>query len=488
MSIKILLVDDSELMRAGIRAKLETIEDFEIIGEAVDGVDAIAKVGEMQPDVVVMDINMPNLSGIEATAEILVVDPDIKIIGLSIHSGEHYVKGMLKAGAKAYLLKDDVPDELIRAINKVVNGEMYLSSTITEVALKEDEKKDHTEDIIILQTKLHRPTIMDSYVLRKKIVDKLENNIKMPLSVITAGAGYGKSVAVRQWIEHSSYNHTWLSMDEEHNDFRTFLVYLCAAIEKIAPGTLEATKDLIKEENLPPFRLIFNTLINEICEINKHFILVLDDFQEINEKNIHHLFDTWLRFPPPNIHLAIISRLDPLLKINSLRNNNQMIEIRMNDLSFSDDEVADLFKKLLEIDLDHQTIELLQDETKGWIVGLRMASMLIEDKENLDNILDTLKTGFISTSNHLISIESAKHVYKIGQKHSHEPFTLTPGELTVLQCLADGLSNKEIAAKLFKSIHTIKKHITNMFDKMDIHKRQGLVSKGIELGFLEKKN
>ena len=61
------------------------------------------------------------------------------------------------------------------------------------------------------------------------------------------------------------------------------------------------------------------------------------------------MFDTWLRFPPPNIHLAIISRLDPLLKINSLRNNNQMIEIRMNDLSFSDDEVADLFKKLLEI-------------------------------------------------------------------------------------------------------------------------------------------
>lgn len=487
MSIKILIVDDSELMRAGIRTKLESVKDFEIIAEAVDGLDAIAKVDENELDVVVMDINMPNLSGIAAAERILNINPDIKIIGLSIHSGEHFVKGMLKAGAKAYLLKDDVPDELIRAIHKVYSGEMYLSSAITAVALKEGRAKEQIEKPIILKTKLIGPALLKSYTIRKNIIEKLEKNCFMPFSLISAGAGYGKTIAVGQWLEKTDHRYTWLSLDEEHNDFRTFLLYLCAAIEKLFPDTLKATRVLIIKDDLPDPKVIFNTLINEIYDINEHFILVLDDFQIVHEKAILHFFNEWLRYPPPKVHLSIISRRDPQLKINSLRNNNQMTEIRMNDLSFGNDEIADLFKNLPGVELNDQIMELLQDKTGGRIIGLKMALLTIEDNDDYDNILKGLENNLSSDWTYKIAPEISNQEYKNDKKYKLDLIKLTPRELTVLQCLSDGLTNQEIADKLFNSVNTVKKHITNMFVKMDVHNRVNLVLKGFEKGFLEKK-
>jgi ATP/maltotriose-dependent transcriptional regulator MalT/CheY-like chemotaxis protein len=487
MSVKILIVDDSELMRTGIRTKLERVKDFEIIAEAVDGLDAIVKVGENELDVVVMDINMPNLTGIEATDKILNINPDLKIIGLSIHSGRHFVNGMLEVGAKAYLLKDDVPDELIRAIHKVYNGEMYLSSAITEVALNKEKMKKQKENIIILKTKLIGPTLLESYTIRKNIIEKLEKNSFKPFSLILAGSGYGKTIAVGQWLERTDCHCTWLSMDEEHNDFRTFLLYLCAAIEKLFPDTLIATRALIIEDDLPDFNVIYNTIINEIYDINERFILVLDDFQVVHEKDIFHFFNKWLSFPPPKAHLSIISRRDPQLKINSLRNNNQITEIRMNELSFDNDEIADLYRSLLGTELDDQIMELLQDKTGGWIIELIMALKNIEVNNDYDNILKVLEDNFSSDWTYQLAIEVSKQEHEKDKKYMLDIVKLTPKELVVLQCLSDGLTNQEIADKLFNSVNTVKKHITNMFIKMGIHNRLNLVLKGVEMGFLEKK-
>ena len=99
MNTKILIVDDHPFTRAGIRAILETNKSLKVVGEAVDGNDALIKVSELNPEIIVMDINMPNLSGIDATAEILKTSARAKIIALSIHSGEQLVQEMLDAGA-----------------------------------------------------------------------------------------------------------------------------------------------------------------------------------------------------------------------------------------------------------------------------------------------------------------------------------------------------------------------------------------------------
>jgi two-component system response regulator DegU len=155
MKAKILIVDDHPYTRNGIKAIIEASNKFMIAGEAVDGNDAVIKVKEKQPDIVIMDINMPGLSGVEATKRILSENNHVKIIAFSIFSEGYFVKEMLNAGATGYILKDNAPDELLRAIDNVIKGRMFLSSNVTQAALK---KENH---LVLLQTKLHRPPVMD---------------------------------------------------------------------------------------------------------------------------------------------------------------------------------------------------------------------------------------------------------------------------------------------------------------------------------------
>jgi len=107
----VLLVDDHPLIRQGLRALLEGEENIAVAGEAGDGQEAIDQVKTLVPDVTIMDISMPNINGIEATRRILSEAPETRIIALSIHSEKRFVDEMLRAGARAYILKDSVPEE-----------------------------------------------------------------------------------------------------------------------------------------------------------------------------------------------------------------------------------------------------------------------------------------------------------------------------------------------------------------------------------------
>ena len=130
MKATILLVDDHAMFRDGVKGLLER-SGFEVIGEAGDGRQALAAVRELSPDLVIMDITMPNVDGIEATREIMTNSPDTRVIALSIHGGKRFVENMLQAGATGYVLKDSVPEQLVDAVHAVLKGETYLSPTIT---------------------------------------------------------------------------------------------------------------------------------------------------------------------------------------------------------------------------------------------------------------------------------------------------------------------------------------------------------------------
>ena len=123
MPITILLVDDHPLFRKGLRLLFDEERDMKVVGEAGDGEEAISRVRELSPDVVVMDISMPGLNGIEATRQILTEAPETKVLALSIQGGKQFVKDMLEAGAAGYILKDSVPEELTDAVRKVRQGQ-----------------------------------------------------------------------------------------------------------------------------------------------------------------------------------------------------------------------------------------------------------------------------------------------------------------------------------------------------------------------------
>lgn len=141
MSIRILLADDHGIIRQGLRSLLEKEPDMQVVGEAEDGRKAIELVNECSPDIVIMDITMPNLNGVEATRHITGESSKSKVIALSIHSNRRFVADMLKAGASGYILKECLSDELVQAIRTVAGGGRYLSPRITDVVIDDYVKR-----------------------------------------------------------------------------------------------------------------------------------------------------------------------------------------------------------------------------------------------------------------------------------------------------------------------------------------------------------
>jgi DNA-binding NarL/FixJ family response regulator len=131
-TIRVLIAEDHALVRAGFRALLDTLPEIEVVAEASNGYETIEQVNKLQPDVVLMDISMPRMNGVEATQRINRDFPQVRVIILSMHATEEYVLQVLRVGAVGYLLKDTAPAEFNLAIRAVANGETYLCSGVAQ--------------------------------------------------------------------------------------------------------------------------------------------------------------------------------------------------------------------------------------------------------------------------------------------------------------------------------------------------------------------
>jgi len=157
--IRILLADDHTVMRNGLRLLLERQPNLSVVGEASDGREAVRTAESVSPDVVVMDIAMPNLNGIEAARQIATARPETAIVILSMHSDESYVIRALKAGARAYLLKDSAEGDLIAAIHAITEGKSFFSPAISRILVEDymrQLEQRHVEDTYELLTTRER--------------------------------------------------------------------------------------------------------------------------------------------------------------------------------------------------------------------------------------------------------------------------------------------------------------------------------------------
>jgi len=135
--IRIVLADDHRMMREGIRAMLERRPDIQVVGEAADGREAVRLASQLCPDVVVMDISMPLLNGIEATRHIRRDCPDVRVLILTVHESQEYVAQLLAAGASGYIIKKAGGDELVNAIHAVARGEAFLHPAVAKVVVED---------------------------------------------------------------------------------------------------------------------------------------------------------------------------------------------------------------------------------------------------------------------------------------------------------------------------------------------------------------
>ena len=182
MSIRVLLSDDHRIVREGLRTLLDKEPDIEVVGEAEDGRSTIELVRKLRPQVVVMDITMPDLNGMDATRKIIEELPSVKVLALSMHTDQRFVERMLNAGAKGYLPKDCAFEELARAIRTVVSNETYLSPGIADIVRRDylrQVRKADTSDLSALTTR-ERETLqlLAEGRTTKEIASHLEVSVK----------------------------------------------------------------------------------------------------------------------------------------------------------------------------------------------------------------------------------------------------------------------------------------------------------------------
>ena len=263
MQHKIVLVDDHPVFREGLNHLLAKEKDLRVVGEAGDGQMAVEMVLPKIPDLVVMDISMPHLDGIEATRRLLSEAPDTRVVALSVHSGKQFIRDMIEAGALGYILKESIPEEMVEAIRTVLSGNVYLSKTISNVlvldykALVSDAQPGSDEPVFsVLYTKLYPPTITADIVPRVRLVEFLENSFLHPISLVASPAGYGKSILVSQWLEVSELKGGWVSLDEDDNDLHVFLNYILEAIQTVFPDHELATRSVLGNAKMPSFKAI----------------------------------------------------------------------------------------------------------------------------------------------------------------------------------------------------------------------------------------
>jgi len=185
--IRILLADDHQLMRSGIRLMLERETDLSVVGEANDGREAVALAKSLRPDVVVMDIGMANLNGIEAAQQMTGDSPEIAVVMLSMHSDESYVLRALKAGARGYLLKDSAEADLIKAVHAVAGGKSFFSPAVSKVLLDDYVRKlrrSGTEDAYDLLTPREREVLQ--LIAEGKSNKLIADALKMSESTVKA--------------------------------------------------------------------------------------------------------------------------------------------------------------------------------------------------------------------------------------------------------------------------------------------------------------
>ena len=199
-----------------------------------------------------------------------------------------------------------------------------------------------------------------------------------------------KATLVSCWLEASDTPGAWVSLDENDNDLRMFLAYFTASVQTIFPTAVRKTRAMLNGAALPPLTVLARSLINELDQIDRDFILVLDDYHFIGEKAVHDLIYKLLNNPPASMHLVLATRRDPPLPISTLRARSRMTEIRVQELRFSSTETAAFLQRVLKTPVDETTAAVMEERTEGWVTGLRLAALSLRHRSDLDRVLADL--------------------------------------------------------------------------------------------------
>jgi len=244
----------------------------------------------------------------------------------------------------------------------------------------------------LLQTKLYVPPTRPIIVLRPRLIEKLNGGIHCKLTLISAPAGYGKTTLVSEWTASCGKPVAWLSLDERDNDPARFLIYFVSALRTIKADIGDGVLRSLQSPQPPPTESILTVLLNEITTIPENFVIVLDDYHVIDSKPVALALTFLIEHLPPQIHLVIATREDPLLPLARLRARGQLIELRAADLRFTPAETTDFLNRVVGLNLSSEHINALETRIEGWIAGFQLAALAmhtLQGKQDTANFIQS---------------------------------------------------------------------------------------------------
>jgi LuxR family maltose regulon positive regulatory protein len=243
----------------------------------------------------------------------------------------------------------------------------------------------------LLATKLFIPAIRPELVSRSRLIEQLNTSLSGKLTLISAPAGFGKTTLVCEWVDNlqkqelsADYKIAWLSLDESDNTLLRFLAYLITALNQSGSSDKSfgnSALDMLQSPHAPRYEIVLTTLINEIAALPNKLILVLDDYHLIETQLIHDALCFLLDNIPPQLHLVIITREDPLLPLSRLRVRGQLTELRAADLRFTSPEAAEFLNQTMSLNLSQDDVAALETRTEGWVAGLQLAAISMQGQK-----------------------------------------------------------------------------------------------------------
>jgi LuxR family maltose regulon positive regulatory protein len=236
---------------------------------------------------------------------------------------------------------------------------------------------------VLLKTKLFAPPARPTQVSRISLLDKLNQvrQLRVP-ALVSAPAGFGKTTLVADWARASQLPFAWLALDEANNDLLGFWRYVDAAIQSIDSSIGAALRPALYSMQAPIIQQVITGLVNDVLDGGNEFILVLEDYHVIEQAGIHESLNFLLDHLPGLMHLVITTRSDPPLNLSRRRGRGQLVEIRAIDLRFTPEEITTFLNQTMRLGLTNQDIAALGQRTEGWIAGLQMVALSMQDESD----------------------------------------------------------------------------------------------------------
>jgi LuxR family maltose regulon positive regulatory protein len=248
---------------------------------------------------------------------------------------------------------------------------------------------------VALATKLYPPRPLDVTVRRERLIERLRDGLRTPLTLVTAPAGWGKSVVVADWISRDRVPAGWVSLDPADSDPMLFWRYVLLAVQSAAdaPALPSADRTLLADAASAALRRlgaagadverdVLPLLLNPLVGAQRDLVLVLDDFHLVTGTRVPGMLATLLERCPDRLHVVLISRTEPRLPLSRLRLAGRLAELRVRDLAFSVDEASEFFTRQVSSNLADSDVRRVVERTEGWAAGLQLAALRLRDRDD----------------------------------------------------------------------------------------------------------